>query len=74
MLFGKRLPAAEAKAMPFEAPKELATEMVWNLGLGLFCLLAVLFLGQVGKLLMYIGGKLSNAMVRGRALGDKIDG
>lgn len=63
---GKRAPAPEPKhiPLPLEPPKDMAADMLYNLALGLFCLLAVLFIGQVGRLLVFIGGKLASAMVR----------
>lgn len=72
MGFGsKRAPAPAPKPipLPLEPPKDLASDMLWNLSLGLFVLLAVLFLGQAGRLLLFIGGKLSSAMVRMRSFG-----
>jgi hypothetical protein len=62
--FGKRPPVPEPRPLLMEPPKIIPTDLLWNVGLGIFCLLAVLFIGQVARLLMFIGGKLSHAMVR----------
>lgn len=64
MVFGKRPPPPETKHIRMESPKLMPEALLWNLGLGLFCLMAVLFIGQVARLLLHIGAKLSNAMVR----------
>lgn len=61
MVFGHRKP--EPIPVVVEAPKVVAEELLLLIGLGLFCLLAVLFIGQVARVLGFIGGKLVNAMV-----------